>query len=147
MKTKTKTNGNPPRARQRVSSRQQKDTQDIHTISLTNSTKIRINGKVVGIVQNGSFVKNLRGSVHFLRIPPSISFDKQSLVQAEQAGAQYVLVTDVETGHIYRVALSTIWSKGFSVNRGYGEQIALPLSYWARGDDPVGQQLLLWSQP
>ena len=36
---------------------------------------IRVKNKVVGKVVGKLFMKNLKGSVHFLRIPPAIAFD------------------------------------------------------------------------
>ena len=109
-------------------------------------TLIRAGGKIVGKVQDGVFFKRLIGSLHFLRIPPGIANDIASLKQAENAGAQIVQVTDIETETIYRAAISTIWARGFPVNRGYGPQIGLVFSDWSKGNEPLCDQLLLWGE-
>jgi hypothetical protein len=96
----------------------------------SNSTPIRACGHVVGKVRGDTFYKSVDGSRHFLRIPPAICFDVLSLKEAERAGAVYVEVTDRETGKAYRVSIRFIWEHGFKVNRGFGDQIALPLGQW-----------------
>ena len=112
----------------------------------SNYTIIRVGGKIVGKVEDGIFQKKVKGSIHFLHIPPAIAFDISSLEQAELAGAILVKVVDKETGKKYRAYLSTIWNKGFKLSRGYGEQIALSLSMWCIGDEPLNEQLSLWRQ-
>ncbi len=77
-----------------------------------------------------AFTKTVKASRHFLRVPPAIALDKKALDWAEREGASIVCVTDKESGSIYRACLATIREKGFRVSRGFGEQIALPLSRW-----------------
>jgi hypothetical protein len=105
------------------------------------STPIRVGGRVVGKVEGDTFYKSLDGSRHFLRIPPAICFDVQSLKEAERAGAVYTEVTDRETGRAYRASIRSIWENGFKVNRGFGEQISLPFDKWQVVGEPL--QLVL----
>jgi len=97
---------------------------------LNNSTPIYAGGKVVGRVENKTFCKTIIGSKHLLRIPPAIAFDVTSLEAAESAGAQMVWVKDVETASVYETTISKIKEKGIRLNRGYGDQVALPLKNW-----------------
>jgi hypothetical protein len=97
------------------------------------SIAVFVGSKVVGQVRGGVFCKRLRRE-HFLTNPPAIAFDVQSLDQAERAGAQSVEIFDSDSGHTYRAAISTIRARGFFLNRGFGEQIALSLSEWRRDD-------------
>lgn len=111
-------------------------------------TQIFVGGKQkpVGFVKRDCFYKNFRASVHMLRKPPAIAFDVESLDMAEQAGAVRVQVTDTETGTMYRANLAHIRENGFPFNRGFGEQVALPLSGWTvtrKGEIPA-RQLGLW---
>lgn len=94
------------------------------------STPIYAAGRRVGEVQRGVFVKHVRGSVHFLRKPPAIALDLQSLADAERAGAGSVCIVDSETGREYCARVNYLRARGFKVSRGFGEQVALALSEW-----------------
>ena len=96
----------------------------------SNSTLIYAGGKVVGRVENKTFWKTIIGSKHLLRKPPAIAFDEISLDAAERAGAQLVRVRDKENGAIYETTISKIIDKGIRFNRGFGDQVALPLKNW-----------------
>jgi len=112
------------------------------TLPKSHYTLIRAGGKIVGKVQNGVFIKRVIGSIHILHKLDSIGFDIDSLKQAKKAGASTVKITDKETGIVYRVAISTIWNRGFHLpDYGYGEQIALKRRFWSKGNEPVFEQL------
>lgn len=104
---------------------------------------IRVGSRVVGKVQDGVFIKRVKASQHFLYRPPAIAFDVSSLKQAEKAGARSVTVIDSESDKVYRALMSTIWDRGFRLNRGFGDQIALVLADWTLGDDPLAEQMKL----
>ena len=103
-------------------------------------TPILVNGKVVGQVENGVFSKTVEASKHFLQKPPAICFDLASLDTAQNLGATRVVVKDKETGKIYQSSISYIQFHGFTLNRGYGAQIALSLDRWMKHND---EQLVL----
>ncbi len=106
------------------------------------SIPIYVGRHIVGYVRGGVFHKTLRSN-HFLQKPPAIAFDVSTLRDAEQAGAQRVEIVDAESKRIYRAAISTIWTNGFRLNRGFGRQIALPLAEWNR-DTERAEQLELF---
>ena len=108
-----------------------------HSCKSSNSTPIRAGGHVVGKVKGTTFYKSVFGSRHFLRIPPAICFDVKSLKDAERVGAVYAEVDDRETGKVYHAPIRSIWERGFKVNRGFGEQIALPLGLWLIVGEPL----------
>lgn len=93
-----------------------------------NQTPIYAGVKVIGHVKGDVFYKTIKGSKHILRRPPALAFDVQSLEEAEQAGARKVEVLDTETKNRYVAQLAHVWEKGFRLNRGFGEQIALPMT-------------------
>lgn len=93
-------------------------------------TAIRIGKRVIGKVHGDWFYKRLDAKRHFLKKPPAIAFDVQSLDDAETAGAKFVEVTDVPTQKQYKTSIANIRTRGFRFNRGHGEQIALRLNYW-----------------
>ena len=95
--------------------------------------------KPVGRVDGIWFIKSVRASVHFLRVPMhALAFDVSTLEDAAAAGATAVAVTDLETGRVYRQRIATILQHGFEVRRGFGRQVALPLaSYGIDGKAPA----------
>jgi hypothetical protein len=99
----------------------------------------------VGAVKDGVFHKRVQGSRHFLRKPPAIALDVESLARAEVAGARSVEIDDEETGLTYRADFETIRAHGLRIDRGFGEQIALPFQRWNTGKrvDPNIAQLAL----
>lgn len=102
---------------------------------------IRVKHRIVGHVCGDTFYKKVKASRHFLRVPPAIAFDVQSLQDAQNAGAVFVEVTDKETDKRYRQSIDTILHRGFRVSRRYGEQVALPLGEWMTDQEPAAAQL------
>lgn len=100
--------------------------------------------KVVGYVLDGTFYKSLKSSKHFLRKPPAIAFDVQSLRDARAAGASKAQIIDQDTGTIYRASIDRIMKDGWTFNRGFGNQIALPMEGWTR--TKKGGGLLTWQE-
>ena len=102
-----------------------------------NYTLIYVKTTIVGKVQGDTFFKQVNGSRHFLHSPPAIAFDISSLDDAEAAGANNVEVTNVECSTTYIAPIRLIRAKGFKLNRGFGNQIALPLNKWNRDGAPT----------
>lgn len=93
--------------------------------------------KPVGYVSGQFFRKNIIGSKHMLRSPKAIAFDRSTLDDAARAGATHVSVTDTETGKTYIAAIETIQRYGFTVTRGYGNQVALTLDRYSLDGQPA----------
>lgn len=104
-------------------------TQREDAVFQSHSTPIFVGRKVVGKVVGNIFQKNIQKN-HFLHTPPAIAFDISSLNDAQSAGASIVEVMDRGNGQVYSASISQIWLKGFRFNRGYGDQIALPMDEW-----------------
>jgi hypothetical protein len=108
------------------------------------SALVYVDGHRVGSVERGVFKKTVKGSKHFLRKPElSIALDLKSLVRAEELGALYLEIKDSETGILYSVSIAYLRAHGFSVDRGYGAQLALPIRLWASSQrgGPAAEQL------
>ncbi|NPV08053.1 MAG: hypothetical protein HPY83_08835 [Anaerolineae bacterium] len=103
-------------------------------------------GKVVGTVASGVLRKRVRAREHFLRTPPAIAWDVRTLLDAQHLGALATEVTDTDSGRTYSAPLGLFWSKGIRLNRGHGEQLALPLALWKVSDpgEPAVRQLGLF---
>jgi hypothetical protein len=85
-----------------------------------------LHGRLMGNV----WFKITRGSIHMLRIPPAWAMDVADLNLAKQAGVRVVCIYDLEVRRCYWATLATILKCGFRLNRGFGEQTALPLNHW-----------------
>lgn len=109
---------------------------------MTNCTAIHAGGKVVGNVQDGVFHKQVQSSRHMLRSPRAWALDSRSLLDAERAGAIVVEIHDTETTLTYIAAIAQLRAQGVRLDRGFGEQIALPLHLW-RVEQPGARQLTL----
>jgi len=136
---------NPFDGIKRVSNeRNETSLQGASHLSHKNSNNISIGTQVVGKVLNGVFSKRVRGSRHFLRKPPAIALDIDTLEQALRLGATKVEVYDMESGIFYRAKIDLIYEKGFRFNRGFGDQIALCLNRWEIEQTNQGEQGTLW---
>ena len=88
------------------------------------------NGRVVAWLKGDCLCKEIDGSKHILHKPHGIAFDRDILDRAKAAGAVRVWVRDRESGDVYRAELAAFWRSGVELNRGYGEQVALPMAFW-----------------
>lgn len=107
-------------------------------------------GRVVGTVSRRVLRKRVRAGEHFLHAPPAIAWDVRALLDARHLGATTTEVTDTDSGRTYSAALPLFWSKGIRLDRGHGEQLALPLPYWtvsSDGEPPVRQLELFETVP
>lgn len=112
------------------------------------SQPIFVGARVVGYVCGDVFKKTITGSKHILRTPPGIAFDVSSLDDAERMGARLAEATDRETGRVYRAKIDFIRSNGFSVSRGFGNQIALPLGWFSiDGQPPKSSPVKIQQRP
>ena len=109
------------------------------------TTPIYVGKKPVGQVVGNTFHKSVKGSKHFLHRPPAICFDVSSIKDAEEAGATEVCVYDSDSDKRYYAGISLIWEKGFTMNRGFGEQVALIMSRWRLTKEPDPEQMNLFS--
>lgn len=89
----------------------------------------------MGWVEKNTFKKNVEGSKHFLKKPPAIAFDKSTIKDAQKFGATLIEVYDKETHRTYRASMDKLWEAGIHIDRGQGQQLALPFRYWDI-DDP-----------
>ena len=97
---------------------------------------IKVNGRTVGQVIDGVFVKDVSSSKHFLHTPEAIAYTIDTLHAAQRAGAEYCEVLDTDTGIKYRASIAKIWDMGKPFNYGWGAQIYLTLSNWLQTLDP-----------
>lgn len=87
-------------------------------------------GKVCAHLDGRVLRKRVKGSIHQLRQPPGWAIDRRVFEQARADGAQWVEVLDTESNRLYRATVSDFDRWGISFDRGFGEQVVLPLRYW-----------------
>lgn len=99
----------------------------------------RSDGRPVGEIVGDVLRKNAHRR-HMLQRPAAWGWDVDILDAAEWFGARF---TEIECdGRVWRASLADFRRHGVRVNRGYGEQVALPLSFWqtrAAGETAVTQ--------
>jgi hypothetical protein len=140
------TNERPPTGPRRALTRREKRPGDgANSTSRSNCTPIYALGKVVGNVIGEYFIRRMKKSKHFLRQPPAIASNIDTLEQAVQAGARFCTVFETESNRTYQVPISRIYEKGRIIERGFGKQIALALHLWDQSNDKHNnEQLELW---
>jgi len=104
-------------------------------------------GRCAGRLVGTALVKRASAGKHQLRRPPAWAVDVGALRQAQEAGATEVVIRDLDSGMTYRTPIDAFWRRGFSVNRGFGEQQALALSWWQMDDPRAPRQLTLLEAP
>lgn len=87
-------------------------------------------GKPVATLQMGVLRKKVRASVHQLRRPPAWAIDLQILQDARRDGARIIEILDVESRRRFTAPIEAFDRYGICFNRGFGDQVALPLHYW-----------------
>lgn len=86
--------------------------------------------RIAGALVGGYLRKIVQGSRHMLRSPRGWAIDAHALATARAAGALGLRVEDTETGRVYLADWAALDAHGYSFNRGYGDQVALPIQYW-----------------
>jgi hypothetical protein len=118
------------------------------THSITEEKRpILFDGKVIGTLENGRFIKHVVGSRHMLRKPPAWAIDATAFDDEILPYASEVVIVDRETGTTYRLATETFAQHKFKFNRGYGNQYACLLKHFEVEKDGVRQLSLFGGQP
>jgi hypothetical protein len=107
-----------------------------------NNTTIWAGRKVIGQVRGDTFYKTIKNK-HILKVPPAIANDINALEDAMRAGANNVCITNKDSGITYTTTMVQILNKGVKFNRGFGEQIFLPLGEWQQQGANVARQYTL----
>lgn len=101
------------------------------------------------ILPNGvTLFKRCTRSKHFMRTPPAIAFDEEIFNEAVKEGVKFVQVYEREQKTYYSVTIEQFQKKAISINRGFGQQLALPLGYWVISKNKeIPQELTVEKQP
>ena len=115
------------------------------TLKTEEQPVFRGDGKPVGHTEGQTLYKSVNGEKHMLQKPRGWAWDADILEEAERRGATRVEIFDRESNKTYIATLQDFWDYGVGLNRGFGEQICLPLRYWqiVLPGQPPSQQLAL----
>ena len=103
------------------------------------------NGRVIGWIEGKAICKRVKASRHMLRTPRGWAWDVFVLERANREGLNMSIIYEKENDLVYQANLEDFWRHGAPINRGFGDQICLPLKYWQVTNDcaPFAQQLTL----
>ena len=105
----------------------------------------RSDGRAVGHTEGDTLYKSVKGEKHMLQKPRGWAWDVDILEEAERRGATRVEIYDRENGKTYIATIQDYRDYGVSLNRGFSDQICLPLKYWqiVLPGQPPAKQLAL----
>jgi len=86
-------------------------------------------GRVAGRVENGIFVKSVRGSKHMLKTPRAWAVDAEAY-DSIRRDINMIVIEDQECGLKYRATPDTFDAFKGLLDRGFGRQYFLPLARW-----------------
>jgi hypothetical protein len=116
---------------------------DYNTISRSVKTPVKAQGKIIGYLEEGAFIKVVTGSKHRLRYPPAWAIDAEAFDTEVKPNATEIVVIDRETGIKYHTPVQTFDRLKGELNRGFGRQYFLLLNHW-QVEENGNRQLSLW---
>jgi hypothetical protein len=113
--------------------------------------ELNTNAKLYGyrIIHDGDILfKRCSRSKHFMRVPPGIAIDEQIFNEAVEEGVKFIQVFEREEKAYYSVTIEQFQKKSLFIDRGHGQQLALPLNYWITSKSKeIPQELTVEKQP
>jgi len=95
------------------------------------NTPVKAQGKIIGYLQDHTFIKRVQGSKHMLRRPPAWCISKDAFCERILPATQYIIIEDVESGLNYQISTETFAEHCFEIQRGNFEpQLALTVGHW-----------------
>lgn len=91
---------------------------------------VTYNGKRIGWIQGATFRKDIVESLHILRKPSAIAYNLSVLRGLEAQGVTHMLVV-TDQGRFFETTLDAVFKYGMAINRGHGDQLAVPLKHWS----------------
>jgi len=101
-------------------------------------------GKIIGHIQDHTFVKRVQGSKHMLRKPPAWCISKQAFCEDILPITSEIIIEDTENEVTYECLTEVFAEHAFEIQRGNFEpQLALTLNHWEKHGNGH-KQLSLW---
>jgi hypothetical protein len=113
--------------------------------------ELNTNAKLYGyrIIHDGDILfKRCSKSKHFLTTPPGIAIDEDIFNEAVEEGIKYLQIFEREEKMYHSTTVEQFKKKNIFVDRGHGQQLALPLNYWITSKSKeIPQELTVEKQP
>ena len=111
-----------------------------HNNSTTQERPVNAQGKVIGYLQDHTFIKPVIGSKHRLRRPPAWAIDAEAFDAEVKPNATEIIIMDKETELEYHCTTEAFDRLKRELDRGFGRQYFLVLSRWeVRNKQELGQ--------
>jgi len=92
---------------------------------------IKAQGKIIGYLQDHTFIKRVQGSKHMLRKPPAWCISKQAFCEEILPNTEEIIIKDMESELSYECPTQVFAEHAFEIQRGNFEpQLALTLNHW-----------------
>lgn len=88
------------------------------------------NGRKVAALWGNVLVKIVKGTKQMLRYPLGWACDVTVANTAKSMGANWFQIFNKETKEIYECSMDDFLEKGLEINRGFGDQLVLPIQHW-----------------
>jgi len=107
---------------------------------------VKAQGKIIGYLQDHTFMKRVQGSKHMLRKPPAWCISKEAFCEEIMPNTENIVIKDVESGLVYECLTKVFAEHAFEIQRGgFEPQLALELRFLeTRGNGH--RQLGLWGR-
>ena len=103
-------------------------------------------GKVIGYIENETFVKEVQASKHKLRCPPAWCISADAFENDIKPNVNALIVKDKESDITYQSSVDNFIEHCFEIQRGsFERQLALTLNHW-QAEENGNKQLRLWGE-
>jgi len=92
---------------------------------------------IAGELYGDVFLRRMKDS-HFLRRPRAVAVQQSIFDELLRRGCKHIRVLLTDSGGVLETSIERFQRHGFPVNRGFGAQIGLELSYWDTVDAEQG---------
>lgn len=93
-------------------------------------TPVYVGGAIVGVIDNGVFIKHMHGRIHMLRKPPAWALDADTYENQIRPDCHTIKIEDIDSRIVYTVTVRRFEELKKMTNRGYGRQYFLVIKYW-----------------
>ena len=101
-----------------------------------------VDRKIIGEIEGRTFTKQVSRSRHMLRIPMAWAIDASVFDSEIKKSCDTIVIVDRDSGKKYQVSVALFDKQKGIVDRGFGRQYFLTLSWW-NSEKPVEQGKLI----
>lgn len=95
----------------------------------------RADGKVIGNILNGVFIKNISFRRHLFRATNAVGIDKKTFENVIRKDCKSIRVRNIDDNSYYNVTVAKFSAFGVVQDYGHEVQVFLPLKSWNEEED------------